>query len=107
MAMNEFDMYFLLLASILIATVIKSIALLLYRSPTLLRERLVSYWSKQTAGGFTILPLLFILSGFSVTFQSHLYLGKDILFEPLYYDLLLTNQVYFPIHPGLIFPYVI
>jgi len=83
MAMNEFDMYFLLLASILIATVIKSIALLLYRSPTLLRERLVSYWSKQTAGGFTILPLLFILSGFS----------------PLYYDLLLTNQVYFPIHP--------
>jgi len=84
MKYNGYYMYFYFLLAIVLVSSMKSIMLIAYRAPSLLRESQVPSWRTRTNGGFSILPLLFIFCGLS----------------PLYYDLLLTSQIGFPIRPS-------
>ena len=90
MKYNGYYIYFYFLLAIVLVSSMKSIMMVAYRAPALLRESQVPSWRTRTNGGFSILPLLFIFCGLSVNYSSFwLWKMSD---EPLYYDLLLTSQ---------------
>jgi len=80
---NDSLFYFYAMTIIFCVCCFKNLALVAHRAPILMDEELVGSWKSKQPGGFLVLPLLFILSGFS----------------PVYYDLLLTAEVMFPIFP--------
>jgi len=71
-----------LLLSILLICCLKSFLLLIYRAPKLLHESLVQKWKRKAFGDWRIVGALWIFTGLS----------------PVFYDLLLTSVIDFPIH---------
>merc|ERR1719285_999500 len=80
---NDYEGYFWMTLAVVVVATLKSVVLFIWRMNQTLSEHYISYWEKHMPGGFIVLPVLFLLSGFS----------------PLYWDLLLTSHIDFPLHP--------
>jgi len=81
--LNGFSGYFYFLAGVLVATLLKSIFMFFSRLNQVMGKHYTIFWKNKFPCGFTVLPILFIFSGFS----------------PLYYDLLMSSPIDFPLHP--------
>jgi len=83
---NGHTFFFAILLGFLIVATVKSVMLFLWRAKKMFQSSQVIFWRNEMPGGFTIIPVLFVMSGFS----------------PLFYNLITTTNVDFPLNPGLV-----
>jgi len=83
---NGYMGYYWILLIILILATVKSFMLFGWRAIKMFQYSQVVFWRNEMPGGFAIIPILFVMSGFS----------------PLFYNLITTSNVDFPLHPDVV-----